>query len=121
MDGVTNEVNVISHARFILEVRGREEQNFNQWKAWKLRRPRNVTLHPKLSVQGTARRKNDVESTFVLCGSESAQFLSPLEFSSSPPSKVGLTQILEDLWAKILIDNQFLFLKIISGLQGVLF
>jgi hypothetical protein len=45
-----------------------------------LRRPRNVTLHPKFSVQGTIRRENDVESTFVLHGIKSAQFLSPPDF-----------------------------------------
>jgi hypothetical protein len=44
-------------ACFILEARGCEEQNFSQWEAWKSRRPRNVTSHPKFLVQGMARRK----------------------------------------------------------------
>jgi len=60
-----------------------------------LRRPRNVTLYPKISVQGI-RRENDVESTFVLHGIKSAQFLTPPEFQSSPPKEVGLTKNLED-------------------------
>jgi hypothetical protein len=41
---------------------------------------KNVTLHPKFSVQGMTRRENDVESTFVLHGIKNGQFLSPVEF-----------------------------------------
>jgi hypothetical protein len=37
-----------------------------------LRRARNVILHPKFLVQGTIRKENDVESTFVLHGIKSA-------------------------------------------------
>jgi hypothetical protein len=46
-------------------------------------------------------------STFVIYGTKSAQFLSPQEFSSSPPLEVGLTKNLRHPWAKILIANQF--------------
>jgi hypothetical protein len=83
----------------------------------KSRSSRNVTSHPKFSVQGTTRRENDVESTFVFRGIKSAQFLSPPEFLSSPPLEVGLTKNLGNPWAKILTTNQFqlqvaLFLEI---------
>jgi hypothetical protein len=37
-----------------------------------------------------------VESTFVLHGIKSAQFLTPPEFQSSPPKEVGLTKNLKD-------------------------
>jgi hypothetical protein len=67
-------------ARFTVEARGREEKHFSQWEALKSRRPRNLTLHPKFSVQVTTRRENDMESTFVLHGIKSAQFFSLLEF-----------------------------------------
>jgi hypothetical protein len=63
-----------------------------------LRRPRNVTLHPKISVQGTTRKENDVESTFVFHGIKSAQFLNPQDFYSSLPKEVGLTKDLRDPW-----------------------
>jgi hypothetical protein len=79
-----------------------------------LRRPRNVTLYRKFSVQGTTRRENDMERTFVLRGSKSAYFSSPREFMSGPPLEVGLTQIPGARLAKILIVNHFLFFKIIS-------
>jgi hypothetical protein len=48
-----------------------------------LRRPKNVTSHPKFLVQKMARRENDVESTFVLRGTKSANFLVPLNFCQS--------------------------------------
>jgi hypothetical protein len=66
---------------------------------------------PEISSPKGARREIDVESTFVFHGNKSAQFLSPFEFSSSPPSEVGLTQNLGDPWAKILIANQFYFFE----------
>jgi hypothetical protein len=55
-----------------------------------------------------------MDSTFVLHGSKSAHFLSPLEFVSGPPQEVGLTQIPGGCLAKILTTNHFLFFKIIS-------
>jgi hypothetical protein len=79
-----------------------------------LRRPRNVTLHLKFSVQWMTKRENDMNSIFVLGGSKSAHFLSPLEFVSGPPREVGLMQIPDGHMAKILIANHFLFFKIIS-------
>jgi hypothetical protein len=48
----------------------------------------------------TTRRKNDVESTFVLHGIKSAQFINPPEFLSSPPLEVGLTKNLGILRSK---------------------
>jgi hypothetical protein len=70
-----------------------------------LRRPKNVTLYPKLSVQGTIRSNNDVESTSVLRSIKSVQFLSLLDFKSGPPKKVSLTKYLGDPWVKILTTN----------------
>jgi hypothetical protein len=79
-----------------------------------LRRPRNVTLHPKFSVQGMPRGENDMDSTFVLRGNKSAHFSRTPEFVSGPPREVGLTQILGGRLAKILTANHFYFFKIIS-------
>jgi hypothetical protein len=75
------------------------------------RRPENredqgMSLHTQ-NFQSTLRKENDVESTFVLRGSKSAQFLSPLIFLSSTTLEVGLTKNREDPWAKILTTNQF--------------
>jgi hypothetical protein len=60
-----------------------------------------------------------MESTFVLRGIQSAQFLSPSEFSLSLTKNPG------DFWAKILTTNQFqlqavLFLKYIKNLNSPL-
>jgi hypothetical protein len=68
------------------------KSKFQLMESLKIKGPRNVISHPIFSVQGTARREIDMESTFVLHGSKSAQFLSPPEFLSSPPLEVGLTK-----------------------------
>jgi hypothetical protein len=67
-----------------------------------------------LSVQGTLRRENDMDNTFVLCSSKSAHFSRPLEFASGPPREVGLTQIPGGRLAKILTANHFLFSNLFS-------
>ena len=41
----------------------------------------NVTLHPKFLVQGMPSGENDINSTFVLCGSKSSFFSNPSEFA----------------------------------------
>jgi hypothetical protein len=41
-----------------------------------------------------------MESTFVLHGIKSAQFLSPPDFYSGPPKEEGLTKNPGDPWAK---------------------
>jgi hypothetical protein len=69
-----------SKARFILRREAMKALHFSQWEALKLRSLRNVILHPKYLVQGTTRKENDVESTFVLHGIKSAQFLSLPKF-----------------------------------------
>ena len=79
-----------------------------------MRRPRNITLHPKFSVQGTPEREYDIDSNIVLCDSKSAHFLRPLEFVLGPPLEVLLTHILGGHLAKILTNNHYLFFKIIS-------
>jgi hypothetical protein len=58
----------------------------------KIKKTKECHFTPEIfSAEDDKRRKNDMESTFVRCGIKSTQFLSPLEFLSSPPLEVGLT------------------------------